>query len=300
MCAFSIKEQTLRRGDLTFSAINCGWDENPRGEVVMCLHGFPDNARSFRFQWEPLAAAGYRVTSPTLRGYEPSSQPIDNDYDIYTIAEDVLSWMDALNTKVAHLVGHDWGAAIAYTAGAVAPERFLSLSTLAVPHSARFAEAIKKVPRQLQLSWYINFFQLRGLSDYWIERNDWALIKKLWRDWSPEFDLPDQEWNSLRSTFSAPGVKKAMLSYYRQNANPMVMLGLKKSRASEMTTVPVRTLAITGANDGCIATELYDFVFRDNDFPNGLRIERIGGAGHFVHQEKPEAVSELLLQWLKG
>jgi len=298
--ADSIEHRTLTHGELRFDALACGFAENPGAPVVLCLHGFPDNARSFRFQLPALARAGYRVIAPTLRGYEPDSQPADGDYSLGALARDVLGWVDELHEQKVHLLGHDWGAAITYLAGALAPERFHSLMTIAVPHAARLTDGIRVVPRQLRNSWYMMFFQLRGIAEIAVERNDWALVRRLWKDWSPGYDLPEKEWISLRSTFEAPGVKRAMLGYYRQNASPGVMLGIKKSEATSLTTVPVRTLAITGADDGCMDTRLYDHVFLDEDFPRGVRVERIAQAGHFTHQEKPDAVNRLLLDWMAG
>ena len=93
-------------------------------------------------------------------------------------------------------------------------------------------------------------------------------------------------------------MKGAMLQYYRQNASPAVLLGWKKSEATRRTVVPVRTLAITGAEDGCMDSRLHDHAFRAEDFPNGIRIERLSDAGHFLHQEKPNAVNPLLVGWL--
>jgi pimeloyl-ACP methyl ester carboxylesterase len=145
----------------------------------------------------------------------------------------------------------------------------------------------------------MSFFQLPGIAEYALERNDWALVKRLYRTWSPGLELSDEDWSELRSTFAAPGVKKAMLAYYRQNASPRVLLGWKKSEAAALTTVPVRTLAITGEDDGCIDTRLYDHVFHDEDFPDGVHVERIRDAGHFVHLERPELVNSLLLDWMK-
>lgn len=298
MAEYHVDEIELRRGDLAFRAFTCGWTENPDGILIVCLHGFPDNARSFRCQWQPFAAAGFRVLSPTLRGYEPSSIPADGDFDLHSLGEDVLAWLDYLGEDQVHLVGHDWGAAISYVAGAIAPEKFLTISTIAVPHAAHLRNAIRKVPRQLLLSWYMSYFQLRGWAEYRVQRNDWALIKKLWRDWSPTFKLADEDWCHLRATFEAPGVKKAMLDYYRQNTDPLVLFGLKKTRVSVLTTVPVPTLAITGAEDGCIDTRLYDFAFVDEDFPNGIRVERVEDAGHFAHQENPSVVNQLILEWI--
>jgi len=289
----------LSNGTLEFSALGCGLKENQGKPLVFCLHGFPDNARSFRFQMPALARAGYRVIAPTLRGYEPGSQPADEDYSFGALARDVIAWLDELNEEKAHLIGHDWGAGITYVAGALAPERFHSLTTIAVPHAARFPEGMRKVPSQLANSWYMMFFQLRGIAEFAVERNDWSLVKRLWRNWSPGFHLPEEEWASLRKTFEAPGVKRAMLSYYRQNVSPGIMLGWKKTEAMALTTVPVRTLAMTGADDGCIDTRLYDHVFLEEDFPNGFRVERIQGAGHFTHQEKPEEVNRLILDWIQ-
>ena len=293
-----LEQITLSHEGLVFSATACGSAENPAGPLVLCLHGFPDDARSFRFQLGALADAGYRAVAPTLRGYEPSSQPPDDDYSLVALASDVIAWIDELGEERVHLVGHDWGAVITYLAGATAPERFHSLTAMAVPPVGRLAEGIRKVPGQLLKSWYINFFQLRGVSEWAVERDDWALVRRLWRDWSPGFELPPQEWASLRETFGAPGVKHAMLAYYRQNATPPVLLGWRKTPATSRTLVPVRTLAITGSDDGCMDTRLYDHLFREEDFPKGIRVERIHGAGHFAHQEKPDEVNALLVEWL--
>mgnify|MGYP000022795837 CR=1 FL=1 len=289
----------LSNGKLAFSANSCGLETNKGKPLVICLHGFPDNARSFRHQLPFLADAGYRVIAPTLRGYESSSQPDDKDYLVATMARDVIAWIDKLGEQKVHLVGHDWGAVITYAAGALAPERFYSLTTLAVPHGARFIDGVRKVPSQLLKSWYMNFFQLPGIAEFVLQRNDWAFIKTLWKNWSPGFELPNKEWTELRQTFEAPGVKNAMLSYYRQNISPRIMLGIKQTEASLLTSVPVPTLAITGSDDGCIDTRLYDHTFLDEDFPMGYRIERILGAGHFCHQEKSEQINSLLLDWLK-
>jgi pimeloyl-ACP methyl ester carboxylesterase len=295
-----LERLNLSNGSLEFSALASGLKENGGGPLVLCLHGFPDNARSFRFQMPALANAGYRVIAPTLRGYEPSSQPDDEDYSFGALARDVIAWLDELNEDKAHLIGHDWGAGIAYVAGALAPDRFHSLTTIAVPHAARFPEGMRNVPSQLANSWYMMFFQLRGIAEIAVERNDWSLIKRLWRNWSPGFRLPEEEWTNLRKTFEAPGVKRAMLSYYRQNVSPGIMLGWKKTEATALTTVPVRTLAITGADDGCMDTRLYDHLFLEEDFPNGFRVERIQGAGHFTHQEKPAEVNRLILDWMQN
>lgn len=283
--------------ELAFSALACGISQNADQPLVICLHGFPDHRHSFRFLLPKLAQAGYRAIAPNLRGYQPSSQPKDKDYSLVAIAGDVLAWADQLGAKKIHLIGHDWGAAIAYVAGALYPQRFFSLTTLAVPHSARLTEAMAKVPGQYKKSWYMMFFQLPIIAELAVQANDWALIRRLWKNWSPNYTLGKDEWAQLRQTFCAPGVKQAMLAYYRQNLSLATMLG-RTDPAAQLTQVPVRTLAITGVDDGCIDTKLYEHAFQQQDFPQGFRIERINNAGHFAHLEQPEPVNQMIINWL--
>ena len=265
---------------------------------MIFLHGFPDDHTTFTVQLEALAEAGYFAVAPRLRGYEPSSQPEDDDYGVIALAGDVVATAEQLGSDCVHLVGHDWGAVIAYVAAASSPESFASIATLAVPHLARIPAAVRRVPIQLLKSWYMTFFQLRWLADRTVSRNDWALLGRLWRWWSPSYEVTDDRWEHLTTTFAAPGVRTAMLSYYRQNATPPILLGIRKTEAMRLTSVPVRTLAVTGSDDGCIDTRMFDKAMFDADFPVGMRVERIEGAGHFVHLEAPERVNALLIDWI--
>lgn len=284
----------LRRGGLRFSAYAAGRRGDP---LVVLAHGFPDGPWTWRHQLPALAAAGYYAVAPTIRGYEPSSQPADGVYEIGEVAGDVIAWADDLSAERFHLVGHDWGGIFSYPAAHLHPDRLLSLTTLAVPNIAGFLNTAAKLPSQFLKSWYVNFFQLPLAPEAALERNDWALIRRLWRDWSPSYALSEQEWAALRQLFSAPGVKRAMLGYYRQNLSPAIMVGLRKTIGSQAARIPVRTLAITGAEDGCVDTRLFDVAFRAENYPAGHRIERLEGAGHFAHLEQPETVNRLLLDW---
>jgi pimeloyl-ACP methyl ester carboxylesterase len=282
----------LLANGLRFSALSQG-----DGPVVLCLHGFPDNHHSFHQQLPALAAAGFRAVAPMLRGYEPSSQPPDRDYHVVRMAEDVVGWIDDLDQESVHLVGHDWGAVIGYTAAALAPDRLRSLTTIGMPHPSRVQwEGIRKLPSQLCNSWYIFFFQLRGIAERAVEAKNWALVEKLWRDWSPGWNLPAEQLASVKESLSQPDVLKSALGYYRT-------VFLSRSAAAKQTAqlletpIPVPTLALTGTLDGCMDTRLHGLIMNKTDFPGGLRIERVEGAGHFLHLEKPDKVNQILIDW---
>ena len=292
MALNEIENLSFEHGVLTFSAQAMGV-----GPVVLCLHGFPDNAQSFRHQIPALAAAGYRAISLTLRGYEPGSIPGDGDYTMETIATDILAVIDSLDTGPVHLVGHDWGAAVAYVAAAAAPERFQSLTVMAVPHAGRFAREGLRIPKQLRLSWYMGFFNIPWLSDWAVSRKGYAFIRRLWGDWSPGWQPEPGVLDNVIRTLSQPGVRSAALGYYRAALSIKALL---VSAKEAHYLVPVPTLALSGERDGCIATDVFERLTVADDFPQGVRFHRVAGAGHFLHQERPEVVTSLILDWLSS
>ena len=291
MVAIDTENLSFKHGALTCSAQAMG-----DGPIVLCLHGFPDNAGSYRHQLSALAEAGYRVISLTLRGYEPSSIPADGDYTMETISTDILAVIDNLDTGPVHLVGHDWGAAVAYVAVAAAPERFKSLTVMAVPHAGRFAREGLRIPKQLRLSWYMGFFNIPWLSDWVVQRQDYAFIRKLWRDWSPGWQPEPGVLDDVIHTLSQPGVRSAALGYYRAALSIKALL---VSVAEAHYPVPVPTLAMSGERDGCIASHVFEQLMVEQDFPKGLTFSRIAEAGHFLHQEQPGQVNRKIVDWLK-
>ena len=291
MAVTDTEQLSFEHEALTFSAQAMG-----DGPIVLCLHGFPDNAGSFRHQLPALAEAGYRAISLTLRGYEPGAIPADGDYTMETIATDILAVIESLDTGPVHLIGHDWGAAVAYVATSAAPERFKSLTVMAVPHAGRFAREGLRIPKQLRLSWYMGFFNIPWFSDWVVQRQDYAFIRKLWRDWSPGWQPEPGVLGSVIQTLSQPGVRSAALGYYRAALSIKALL---VSAEEAHYPVPVPTLALSGERDGCIASEVFEQLMVAQDFPKGLTFSRIAEAGHFLHQEQPEQVNREILDWLK-
>ena len=289
----SFEQLEFQHGPLRFTALAEG-----SGPVVLCLHGFPDSARSYRLQLPALAAAGYRAVSVTLRGYEPASIPADGDYSHEAIASDVIAIIDQLEQERVHLIGHDWGAIKSYTAAAQSPQRFKSLTTIAVPHIGRLMSEMPMHRKQLAMSWYVFFFQLRGISDYAVRRNDYSFIRMLWRRWSPGWQPPEEELLHVITGLRQPGVTRATLDYYRDLISLRSISLTAAAREKAAFKVPVPTMALTGERCGCVDSDLFQSLMREEDFPEGLRVHQIANAGHFPHQEQPEVVNALLLDWL--
>ena len=197
-----------------------------------------------------------------------------------------------------HLVGHDWGAIHGYPIASRAPERFKSLTTLTIPHMGRFVSEAGKYPKQLALSWYVFFFQLRGISERVVARRDYRFIRMLWRRWSPGWEPPEEELLAVIDTLGQPGVTRAALGHYREVLGPRAFPLTAAAKKKVMYQVPVPTLLMTGERDGCVDSGVCQSLMYEEDFPRGLSVRQIAQAGHFPHQEQPEAVNDILLEWL--
>jgi pimeloyl-ACP methyl ester carboxylesterase len=282
----------LRSGALIFTA-----DELGDGPLVLCLHGFPDHRGSWRHQLPALAEAGYHVIAPDLRGYEPSSQPEDGDYHLARLGEDVTCWLDDLGEQRVHLVGHDWGAAIATVAANLIPDRVASLTTVAVPPLRRMGAMVRARPAALTRLWYMAFFQLRAGPERALLTRDGAFVRRLWADWSPGWTCPEPAMRALLDTLGRPGVASAALAYYRHLPDLFTETGRRSWRLLR-DRVKVPTLAMTGALDGCMDSSLYDVGVSEEDFEAGVTVRRLEDAGHFPHQERPDDFNRLLIDWL--
>src|SRR5215813_14175884 len=147
------------------------------GRPVVLLHGFPDSGRLWRHQVPALAGAGFQVIVPDLRGYGRSDKPGEVDaYSIPLLAGDVLAVLADLGIGRAHVVGHDWGAALAWALASFAPDNVDHLAVLSVGHPAGFMRTME----QRQKSWYMLLFQFPGVAESWLSANNWANF----RNWS--------------------------------------------------------------------------------------------------------------------
>ena len=269
--------------------------EQGTGPLVLLLHGFPDNARSWSHQVPALAAAGYRVVAPYLRGFPPSEIPPEGFYDRGTLTEDVADLIRALGDgERAHLIGQDWGAAIAYSVLAARPDLIDRAIVMAVPHPARVATSLLDA-RHVHHSFHWWFFQLPGLPEQALAANDFAFIDYLWRYWSAPGHEDAAHIADIKRMLAEPGALTATLGYYRAMFDPRKAdPRLESLRQSMNRPISVPTLALCGSVDP--RAELMQD--QAQYFTGEYRYEVVPEAGHFLHREQPAAVNRLILDWL--
>jgi pimeloyl-ACP methyl ester carboxylesterase len=250
------------------------------GRPVVLLHGFPDSGRLWRHQVPALAAAGFQVVVPDLRGYGRSGKPEAVDaYSLMLLAGDVMAVLADLEIARAHVVGHDWGAALAWGLASLAPGTVDHLVALSVGHPATF----RRTPQQLEKSWYMLLFQFPGIAERWLTEDNWAHF----RNWAGHPDA-DQVIAELEATGSlTPG-----LNWYRANVPPESWV----EPPPKLPAVQAPTMGVWSTGDPAL-TEIQMTDSAEN-VAGPWRYERLDGPGHWVQLDAPEAVNELLLDFL--
>ena len=196
------------------AGIRLHYVEAGSGPLVILLHGFPEFWYSWRHQIGPLAEAGYHVVAPDMRGYDLSDRPQSwRSYDAGLIAEDIAGLIHSFGEEQAYVVGHDWGAAIAYTLAMAHPEVVRRLAILNVPHPARMAEGFRTL-KQLRKSWYMFFFQIPRLPEYMFSREDFSFAKRSLRSDAKDA-FTDEDLERYVEAWSQPGALTGMINYYR-------------------------------------------------------------------------------------
>ncbi len=251
------------------------------GRPVVLLHGWPDSGALWRHQVKALTEAGFRAIVPDLRGFGASDAPeATEQYALPFLAGDVLAVLDHLGIEKAHVVGHDWGAALAWALGALAPDRVDHLAVLSVGHPASFGAAGLA---QREKSWYMLLFQFAGVAEQWLSDNHWANFVA----WANHPDL-----DTVTAEQGRPGRLTAGLNWYRANIPPEAFVG----PPLELPPVQAPTMGIWSSGDMAL-TEAQ--MTGSTAFLTGpWRYERVEDVGHWMQLEAPEVVNRLLLDFL--
>jgi pimeloyl-ACP methyl ester carboxylesterase len=276
----------LREGYADLSEVRVHYVEAGEGPLVLLLHGFPEFWYGWRLQIKALAAAGFRVIAPDMRGYNLSSRPEGvGNYDLEKLSGDVQDLVHERGAQSALLVGHDWGGSVAWATAMTHPEVVDRLAILNAAHPRRLSQGLHH-PDQLRKSWYFFFFALPDVPETIVHANNWHFSRHFLQDARPEYTA--EEVDHYVEAWSQPGAASGMINYYRSS----VRTPAKKSAAA-IHPVKAPTLVIWGQRDAYLGEELAEP--EHDDVPNLVGVERVPGASHWVHHDEADRVNQLLI-----
>ncbi|WP_265111563.1 alpha/beta fold hydrolase [Halosolutus halophilus] len=265
--------------------VAAGDEDDP---LVVLLHGFPEFWYGWRTQIEPLVEAGFRVLVPDQRGYNLSEKPGSvRAYQQRTVARDVVELVDTEGHESAHVVGHDWGGAVAWDLGLRSPDVVDRLAIVNAPHPAAYREQLRSNPEQLRRSWYAMAFQLPVLPEFACRVADFAVLERALRETSAPGTFPDEVLAHYRRAWGQDGALTGMLNWYRAAAR------YPPRPLRERVTAP--TLVVWGEDDTALVPEL---AVEGHRYCDDGRLELLPQTSHWVQHERPERLTELLVAHL--
>jgi pimeloyl-ACP methyl ester carboxylesterase len=268
----------LRVGEYTFSARAAG---PTTGELVLLLHGFPETSCEWRHQLPALAAAGYRAVAPDQRGYAEGARPEDvAEYRIEKLALDAVGFADTLGVDRFHVVGHDWGGAVAWILAGNHGERLHTMTAVSTPHPTALADSIVG-GEQRERSSYMLMFREEGSESRFCD-DDGALLRGLYRASGLGEDDAVEEYVRV---LNVPSAMRAALNWYRAN-NFRAPIG----------PVTVPTMYVWSTNDPALGREAAEATAACVDGP--YRFEVIEEVGHWIPEAVPDTLNALLLSHL--
>ncbi len=265
-------------GEWTFDALASG---PPDGELVLLLHGFPQTSAEWRAQLTALAEAGYRAVAPDQRGYSPRARPLDvESYHVRHLVDDVLAIADRLGGPRFHLVGHDWGAVVAWQVAGRFPERLRSLTAVSVPHPLAFATAlVSESDDQRSRSAYVGFFRQPGAED--------TMSPDVLRAVFHHSGHPGDVEQYVRAFAADPEAVTAALNWYRAIDLGMVM---------GLGPITTPTLYVWSTDDVALGREGAEATAAHVSGP--YRFEVLEGISHWVPEEAAGELNRLLVEHL--
>ncbi|MDX2243257.1 MAG: alpha/beta hydrolase [Leptolyngbyaceae cyanobacterium bins.302] len=263
------------------------------GELVLLLHGFPEFWYSWRHQI-PALSRYFKVVVPDLRGYNDSDKPTTG-YDLDTLAADIQGLIESLGYKRAHIVGHDWGGAIAWHMAQKFPQSLNRMAILSAAPVQRFVQELVSNVDQLRRSWYILGFQIPGIPEWLIQQNLSEFVKNLLREQAIRKGAFSQEDTQIyQSALAKPGVLSAALSYYRQMLSPWNWM---RDWLTAPNPITVPTLVLWGEEDSLVTPKVTQGLEQLIAAPFNLKL--IPHCGHWIQQEAPQTVNRELLAFLR-
>jgi pimeloyl-ACP methyl ester carboxylesterase len=283
----AIEHRTIRTNGVNLHVALAGPDDGP---LVILLHGFPEFWYSWRAQIPYLAEQGYRVMVPDQRGYNLSDKPAGIDaYRLEMLVTDVIGLIDAVERDTVYLVGHDWGAAVAWGVALAHPERLKKLAILNVPHPTVFADTLRTSTTQMFRSIYFGFFQIPRLPELLMTAGDaWFGMRFLLSSSHPR-TFSDADIRQYIRAWKQPGAMTGMINWYRAIVQ-------RPPNMPEDPRIHVPTLVIWGAQDVALERSMAQ---KSVDLCDDGRLVVFEDATHWVQHDKPGEVSALLAEFFE-
>jgi len=287
----STTTETWQHRDIFTNGIRMHYVIQGEGPLVVMLHGFPEFWYSWRHQIPFLAQHGYTAVAPDLRGYNDTDKP-RRGYDIPTLLRDIEGLIKGLGQEKAVIVGHDWGGILAWAFAIRYPLMTERLIAMNAPHPQAMQREFRTL-KQLRKSWYIFVFQIPWLPEKLLLRNQANDVGRMLNGGAAQkAAFPHEVTAIYREAMSKPGAMTAALNYYRQ-----LLRHLPEPATRETTHVSVPTLLIWGEQDNALGIELTTGL---EQWVDDIQVKRIPDSGHWVQQEQPDKVNQLMLDFLHG
>jgi epoxide hydrolase 4 len=289
-------DSSIRHGYAQIGRVRLHYAERGSGgRLVILLHGFPECWYSWRHQLMALGER-YTVVAPDMRGYNLSDKPARvEDYKINLLVDDVLGLVRHFGHEQAAIVGHDWGAGVAWSVAQMHPEYVWKLVAMQVPPMAAWRANITL--RQALRSWYMLLFQLPRVPEWLMSAKDYAFVERAFKKTvARPGTFTDTDIAVYKKALREPGALTAAINYYRANA---FSLFLKRNRGQEEISdgrIRVPTLFIYGEQDHAVIPETVRDVKSYIDAP--YREVRIKQSAHWVQNEAVEEVNAALQSFL--
>jgi pimeloyl-ACP methyl ester carboxylesterase len=289
-------EPEIRHGYAQVGEVRLHYAECGEGErLVILLHGFPECWYSWRHQLKALGRR-FRVVAPDMRGYNLSDKPERvEDYQMKRLVDDVTGLIRHFGAREAAVVGHDWGGAVAWAVAQFYPDYVWKVASLQTPPPAVWGRNLTL--RQLLRSWYMFFFQLPSLPEWWMKREDFKGLGRMLRATSRPGTFTDEDIEVLKAALREPGALTGAVNYYRANLRALLSRGFGAREIRRHERVRVPALFVYGERDFAIIPETVAGVADYVDAP--YTEQRLGRSGHWVQQESPAEVNAALLSFLE-
>ncbi len=283
--------ETWQHRDIITNGIRMHYVTQGSGPLVVLLHGFPEFWYSWRYQIPFLAEHGYTVVAPDLRGYNDTDKP-RNGYDVPTLLRDIAGLIRGLGQDQAIIVGHDWGGGLAWQFAIHYPYMTSRLIVINAPHPYAMLREFRTL-KQLRKSWYIFFFQIPWLPEAFLLRNHANEVGRMLHGAAlQKAAFPPEVTAKYQEAMSKPGAMTAALNYYRQ-----LFRHLPPPAVRENTQVSAPTLLIWGEHDIALGIEM---TYGLEQWVDDIEVKRLPDSGHWVQQEQPHKVNQLMLDFLQS